>query len=78
MAIGFKPFADIYRYIGVKALEDNSKPVVLLKSRQTGGTTMASALEMYFMGSGFFRYSKPPSYKNYSRLSYFRYGCCLY
>lgn len=34
--IGFKPFADIYRYIGVKALEDNSKPVVLLKSRQTG------------------------------------------
>lgn len=51
---GFKPFADIYRYIGLKAIEPNSKPVVLTKSRQTGGTTMACVLEMYFMGCGFF------------------------
>jgi ssDNA-binding Zn-finger/Zn-ribbon topoisomerase 1 len=51
---GYKPFVDIYRYIAIKALEKNSKPVVILKSRQTGGTTMASALEMYFMGSGIF------------------------
>jgi hypothetical protein len=51
---GYKPFADIYRYIGIKALEPNSKPVILVKGRQVGGTTMASALEMYFMGSGIF------------------------
>jgi hypothetical protein len=37
---GYKPFVDIYRYIAIKALEKNSKPVVILKSRQTGGTTI--------------------------------------
>ncbi len=51
---GYKPFADIYRYIGIKALEPDSKPVILVKGRQVGATTMASALEMYFMGSGLF------------------------
>jgi len=51
---GYRPFIEIYRYIGVKALENNSKPIVLLKSRQVGGTTMASVLEMFFMGSGLF------------------------
>lgn len=51
---GYKPFADIYRYIGIKALEPNAKPVILVKGRQVGGTTMAAALEMYFMGSGLF------------------------
>ncbi len=51
---GYKPFSHIYRYIGIKALEKNSKPVILVKGRQTGGTTMAAALEMYFMGSGLF------------------------
>jgi len=51
---GYKPFSDIYRYIGIKALEENSKPVILVKGRQVGATTMASALEMYFMGSGLF------------------------
>jgi hypothetical protein len=58
---GYKPFADIYRYIGIKALEPNSKPVILVKGRQVGGTTMAAALEMYFMGSGLFGVgNKPP------------------
>lgn len=58
---GYKPFADIYRYIGVKALEPNAKPVILVKGRQVGGTTMAGALEMYFMGSGIFGVgNKPP------------------
>jgi hypothetical protein len=57
---GFRPFADIYRYIGIKALEKNSKPVIVLKGRQTGFTTMMSALEMYFMGSGNFGGDKPP------------------
>jgi len=51
---GYKPFAEIYRYIGVKALEPNSKPIIIVKGRQVGATTMASALEMYFMGSGMF------------------------
>jgi hypothetical protein len=51
---GYKPFADIYRYIGIKALEPNSKPTILVKGRQVGGTTLASALEMYFCCSGAF------------------------
>lgn len=53
-ANGYKPFSDIYRYIGIKALEADAKPVILVKGRQVGATTMASALEMYFMGSGLF------------------------
>ncbi len=58
---GYKPFSDIYRYIGIKALEPNSKPVIMVKGRQVGGTTMAGALEMYFMGSGLFGVgNKPP------------------
>jgi len=58
---GFKPFADIYRYIGIKALEPNAMPIILVKGRQVGATTMASALEMYFMGSGIFgNGEKPP------------------
>lgn len=51
---GYKPLADIYRYIGIKALEPNAKPVIVVKGRQIGMTTLASALEMYFMGSGLF------------------------
>ncbi len=58
---GYKPFSDIYRYIGIKALEPNAKPVIMVKGRQVGATTMASALEMYFMGSGLFGgLNKPP------------------
>lgn len=51
---GYRPFADIYRYIGIKALERDAKPVVLVKGRQVGATTMAAALELYFMTSGLF------------------------
>lgn len=51
---GFKPFSDVYRYIGVRALNPDSKPVILVKGRQVGGTVMAASLEMYFMGSGLF------------------------
>ena len=57
---GFKPFADIYRYIGLKAIEPTGKPVILVKGRQVGGTTMASVLEMYFMGSGLFGVGNNP------------------
>jgi len=58
---GYKPFADIYRYIGIKALEPNGKPVILVKGRQVGGTIMAAALEMYFMGSDGFGTGGRPS-----------------
>lgn len=58
---GYRPFADIYRYIGLKALEPHAKPIIITKGRQVGATTMASALEMYFMGSGIFGTgTKPP------------------
>jgi hypothetical protein len=58
---GYKPYGDMYRYFGVKALEPNAKPMIVVKSRQVGNTTMASALEMYFMGSGLFGVNgKPP------------------
>lgn len=58
---GYKPFVDIYRYVGIKALEKNAKPMILVKSRQVGGTTMASAMEMYFMGCGLFGNSNNPA-----------------
>jgi hypothetical protein len=51
---GYKPFADIYRYIAHKAIEPNSKPIVLVKGRQVGATTMAAALECYFGACGMF------------------------
>ena len=51
---GYKPFADIYRYIGLKAIEPNAKPILLVKGRQVGATTMAAALECYFMACGLF------------------------
>jgi len=58
---GYKPFADIYRQIGISALSANSKPIILVKGRQVGATTMAAALELYFMASGIFgRGGKPP------------------
>lgn len=58
---GYRPFAEVYRYIGIKALEPNSKPLIIVKGRQVGATTMASALEMYFMGCGLFgNGEKPP------------------
>ena len=59
---GWKYLADIYRYIAIKALEPNGKPVVCVKGRQVGATTMAAALELYFCASGLFGSSpsKPP------------------
>jgi len=59
---GWKFLADIYRYIATKALEPDGKPVVCVKGRQVGATTMATALELYFCTSGLFGASinKPP------------------
>lgn len=59
---GWKFLADIYRYIATKALGPNGKPVVCVKARQVGATTMATALELYFCTSGLFGNSRdrPP------------------
>jgi phage terminase large subunit GpA len=58
---GYRPFADIYRYIGIKSLEPTAKPVLICKGRQVGMSVAAAALEMYFMGSGLFGgEGKPP------------------
>lgn len=51
---GYRPIAEIMRYIGVKALEKDAKPLIWLKSRQVSGTITASAIEMFFMASGLF------------------------
>lgn len=58
---GYKPFADIYRYIGLKSIEPGSKPIVLVKGRQVGATTMAAALECYFSACGLFGTNERPS-----------------
>jgi intein/homing endonuclease len=57
---GYKPFADIYRYIALKAIEQDAKPIVLVKGRQVGATTMAAALECYFTACGMFGTSDRP------------------
>lgn len=59
---GWKFLADIYRYMAISALEPSGKPVVCVKGRQVGATTMAIALELYFMTSGLFGFSpeRPP------------------
>ena len=33
---GYKPFCDIYRYMGIKALEPNAKPLIIVAGRQVG------------------------------------------
>lgn len=50
----WKPFADIYRYVGLKSIERQGKPLVIVASRQVGKTTMASVMECYFLASGLY------------------------
>lgn len=59
---GWKYLADIYRYMATKALEPDGLPVVCVKGRQVGATTMATALELYFCTSGLYGTSpdRPP------------------
>ena len=58
---GYKPFAEVYRYVGIKAIEPTAKPLIIVAGRQTGKTTMLSILELYFMCSGLFGTgTKPP------------------
>ena len=51
---GWRFLTDIYRYVALEAMQPNGKPVVLVKGRQVGATTMATALELYFTTSGLF------------------------
>src|SRR5271170_721001 len=51
---GWKFLADIYRYIALKAIHPDGKPIVILKGRQVGATVMAAALDLYFTTSGLF------------------------
>jgi hypothetical protein len=58
---GYKPFVDIYRYIGLKSLNENSLPIVLVKGRQVGATTMGVNLELFWAGCNIFgKNGKPP------------------
>jgi hypothetical protein len=49
---------DIYRYIGLQAVQKNGKPVVIKKGRQVGATMMAAAIDLFFTNSGLF--TNPP------------------
>lgn len=51
---GWRFLAEVYRYIALTATRKHGKPVVILKGRQIGITTMAVALEMYFGASNLF------------------------
>ena len=58
---GYRPFVEIYRTIGIGCLNKDAKPVILVKGRQVGATTMAAALELYFMCCGLFgNMGRPP------------------
>lgn len=50
---GYRPLIEIYRYAGIKILEPNSKPLIIVKGRQSGMSTMASAIQMFLMGNNF-------------------------
>lgn len=59
---GWKAIADIYRYIGTKAIDRDGKPVIIVKGRQVGASTMSTALELYFTSSGLYGFgpNRPP------------------
>jgi hypothetical protein len=58
---GWKFISDIYRHIVTVAMSNKGKPIVIVKGRQVGATTMASALELYLVSSGLFGINgKPP------------------
>jgi hypothetical protein len=51
---GWKFVADIYRHIVSAAMLTDGKPVVIVKGRQVGATTMAQAIELYMVSSGMY------------------------
>jgi hypothetical protein len=62
---GYKPFADIYRYVGLCALEKNSLPTILVKGRQVGASTMLAALSLFWAASGRFGIGTSPPLRVY-------------
>lgn len=61
MGTGRKWMADICRHIISNTMRPDGKPVVMVKGRQVGATVMASALELYMMGSDTFGVAGRPS-----------------
>jgi len=58
---GYKPFTDMYRYIGIKSLEKNSRHCVVLKGRQIGLTTAIANLSLFLVASNQFGINgRPP------------------
>lgn len=57
---GWKFMADIFRYIGTKAVQQDGRPVVILKGRQVGATMMAGAMDLYFTASGLYGTNNAP------------------
>jgi hypothetical protein len=51
---GWKFIADIYRHIMTSALSVKGRPIVIVKGRQVGATTMASSLELNMVAGGMF------------------------
>lgn len=49
---GYKPLSDVLRYVCVKSLEKNSKPLIFCKGRQIGLTTLATVSELFLTASG--------------------------
>lgn len=58
---GWKPFVEIYRYMGVQSLNESSKPTILCKGRQVGASVLALFIELFLTASGMFgKNGKPP------------------
>lgn len=59
---GWRFLADVYRNVAIQAENPDSKPIVILKSRQIGATVMAAVLSLYFTASGLYSNNpgKPP------------------
>ena len=75
---GYKPFSDVYRYVGIKAIEPTAKPLVIVAGRQVGKTTMACVLELYFMASGLFGTGDRPPIRVIHAFSSIRVSCRLF
>jgi len=58
---GYKPHADILRYLGTKALQKDGRYVVFNKGRQVGATILSSVLEMHMMSSNIYGVNGRPS-----------------
>lgn len=58
---GYKPHADILRYLGIKALEKDGRHIVFCKGRQVGATILSSVLETHAMSANLYGINGRPS-----------------